>query len=454
MAVADSKNAAAPAGGGVGRLVRLARKELRESLRDRRTILTLVLMPLLLYPLLSIAFRLFFLSHLGTTRAPEYRIGLLSEEDGKLLLKYLMLANEADEAPDQAAALATEPSEAKPQPKLDFRFAETPEQLENAVRNGEIHVGIRLSPNSRREIRFDRSLALDGELLYAEGSLLGKEALEYLESRFAAANARFLDVRLHLLRVRQRPVPVQLTRVFLPDTEHKNTISLTAVVPLILILMTITGAVYPAIDLTAGERERGTLEILVAAPIPRLGLLFAKYVTVVTVALLTALVNLGMMLVTMYLSGVGPLLFGESGLPVLLVLQVFGLLLLFAAFFSAVLLTLTSFARSFKEAQAYLIPLMLLSLVPGVLGVMPGLPLSGTLAVVPLLNIVLLARDLFVGRADPGMAALVLLSTFLYALAALAVAAQLFGAEGVLYNEHRGWFDFLRRRPKQGQGKS
>ncbi len=441
MAVAESRNAAAA--GGIGRLVRLARKELRESLRDRRTILTLVLMPLLLYTLLSIAFRLYFLSNLGTGQAPEYRIGLLSKEDGNLWTSYLAFA---DGAPALDAAAANEASEVKPPPMLSYFLFDTPEELENAVRNSQVHVGIRLHPSPRREIRLDRSLAVDGELLYAEGSLASRDALEYLESQCAAANARFLEVRLNFLRVRQRPVPVQLSRVLIPDTERKHTISLTAVVPLILILMTITGAVYPAIDLTAGERERGTLEILIAAPIPRLGLLFAKYVTVVTVALLTALVNLGMMTATLYLSGAGPLLFGDRGLPVTLVLQVFGLLLLFAAFFSAVLLTLTSFARSFKEAQAYLIPLMLLALVPGVLGVMPGLPLTGTLAVVPLLNIVLLARDLFMGKADPLLAATVLLSTFLYALAALAVAAQLFGAEGVLYSEHRGWFDFLRRR--------
>ena len=71
------------------------------------------------------------------------------------------------------------------------------------------------------------------------------------------------------------------------------------------------------------------------------------------------------MVTTVLLSGLGPLLFREGGLTPLLALQIFGLLLLFAAFFSAVLLALTSFARSFKEAQAYLIPLMLASLGPG-----------------------------------------------------------------------------------------
>src|SRR5262249_57770367 len=87
----------------------------------------------------------------------------------------------------------------------------------------------------------------------------------------------------------QRGAPVELVRTPLTSTGQKYSLSLAAVVPLILILMTITGAVYPAIDLTAGERERGTLEILIAAPIPRLSLLLPKSVAGVAVAFLTAL---------------------------------------------------------------------------------------------------------------------------------------------------------------------
>ena len=68
---------------------------------------------------------------------------------------------------------------------------------------------------------------------------------------------------------------------------------------MILILMTVTGAVYPAIDLTAGERERGTLEMLMASPVSRLKLLLAKYAAVVVVAVLTALVNLVAMGITL-----------------------------------------------------------------------------------------------------------------------------------------------------------
>jgi ABC-2 type transport system permease protein/sodium transport system permease protein len=217
-----------------------------------------------------------------------------------------------------------------------------------------------------------------------------------------------------------------------------------------LLMMTITGAVYPAIDLTAGERERGTLEILVAAPIPRIGVLFAKYVAVLAVALLTAAANLLTMTITLSVSGLGRLLFGEAGISPGVVAAVFGLLLLFAAFFSAVLLVITSSARSFKEAQAYLIPLMLVSLAPGMLSLMPGLKLSGLLLVTPLANIVILGRDLFAMKASGGAALIVVASTLLYAGAAIGLAARIFGAESVLYSSQPGWSELFRR-PRESQ---
>src|SRR5258707_12246290 len=81
----------------------------------------------------------------------------------------------------------------------------------------------------------------------------------------------------------------------------------------------------------------------------------------------------------------------------------------------------------------------------GVVAMMAGLKLTAVLAVLPLVNIVLLARDLFQGGADPFFAALVVTTTLLYALAALALAARVFGAESVLYSEQSGWSDLLRR---------
>jgi len=118
---------------------------------------------------------------------------------------------------------------------------------------------------------------------------------------------------------------------------------------------------------------------------------------------------------------------------------------LFAAFFSAVLLVFTSFARSFKEAQAYLIPLMLVSIAPGILSMIPGIELGWLLSVTPLINIVLLARDVFEQTADPTDTFVVVTSTIMYALGAIAVAGRIFGTDAILYGSPGTWSDLFRR---------
>ena len=173
----------------------------------------------------------------------------------------------------------------------------------------------------------------------------------------------------------------------------------------------------------------------------------AKYVAVLTVALLTALVNLAGMTITAHSTGLAASLFG-GGMSFEVVLKVLLLLGLFAAFFSAILLALTSCARSFKEAQAYIIPLMLVCLVPGVLCLMPGLEFKGWMAVTPLVNIVMLARDLLEGSAVSSLAVAAVCSTILYIVAAIALAARIFGTDAILYGSQATWSDLVRRPPE------
>lgn len=474
-----------------GRWSRLCLKELRETLRDRRTLITLVLMPLLVYPILSMVFQRSLISNFagGDQRvligvrdeatADFMRNNLLlgdrylaTKRERSLpdLLRSLQDGNRREEfsngtAPESTGSRPT-PSTAPPSAQNGDREAgesasmtkgsvmsDSPDgevgpsqqspavslpglggggvtidqivfvqhdDLRQHVREQKIDLGI-LGPEQSESGRL--------ELIHREGSINSRQALRFVEERLIALNELILRDRIR--KMGRRP-----NLAFRPErdtvTVPVRDTTLSTIVPMILILMTVTGAVYPAIDLTAGERERGTLEMLMASPVSRLKLLLAKYVAVVTVAFLTALVNLTAMTITLQSTGLGRVLFGESGLGFVRVAQILALLVLFAAFFSAVLLALTSFARSFKEAQAYLIPLMLLSLGPGVVSLLPGLQLQGVLAITPVSNIVLLARDLCGGGVNPLMAAVAVLSTCLYTLAAIGVAARIFGTDAVM----------------------
>lgn len=409
-----------------GRLWRLCRKELRETLRDRRTILTLVMMPLLLYPLLSMTLQRFLLSTSAGDGSTAYRIAVASEREGHFL-----------------RALIDDPLSQPP--------AEIQQASDAQLARFEILSHDRFSPEQTL-----RSRLVDVAAFIQPGDPPNVELVADSSQAASLAARRILVERIQWLKLAQAQRAIERLAPELPagapavslrtiGTESGGS-TLATLVPLILVLMTITGAVYPAIDLTAGERERGTIEALIASPVPRGQVLFAKYVAVVTVALLTAVVNLVAMLITLQAGGLMQLLTGGSEvIPWFSLLQILGLLVLFSGFFAAVLLCLTSFAKSFKEAQAYLIPLMLLALAPGVLSLLPGVYLTPTLAVVPLVNIILLARELLSGVVDPVAAAAALISTVVYAAAALGIAARLFGSDAILRGSERSAGSLLRR---------
>lgn len=450
----DDQFPVTPLSGTPGRLFRLIQKELTEILGDRRTIITLFLMPILLYPLLSIAFQQFLLASTMHQKANEQIIlGFASAKEHKQFIELLSFFGEKEGAEGRTpenGGLAWREVLAPFQPMItsDFMMKLQRGQIDVAISSTNAEIPSRAQSNLPEGLKKNWKLMyLTNSLRSVKGSQRLAEILDHINN-----NNRFIALGQ---RIVIRPIPpegvaVAFRSISVEPEEKQADFPLATLVPLVLILMTITGAVYPAIDLTAGERERGTLEILVAAPVPRMGLLFAKYISVLTVAVLTALVNLTMMTVTVEVTGLSKMLFGEEGLSILQIVQVFGLLLLFAMFFSGALLAITSFARSFKEAQAYLIPLMLVSLAPGVAGMIPGLKLSPSLSLVPLLNTVLLGRDLLEGTASVTYAMIVVVCTLVYTAATISLAAEIFGSEDVLYNDQTGLSDMIRR-PRRSQ---
>ena len=413
-------------------LRRLTLKELRESLRDRRTTATLLLMPILLYPVLSLAFQRFLTASVRTNSQTSYRIGIDDQEAGEKLKRSL---EEFEVIRSRA-----EKRERK-QPLIDwFVIAD----LEEAVRRYEVDLGVKVALSEKTERSTEGPVRFT--LFYCPTSARSEATRRVVEDSLRWMDEFYLRRQLRELKVPdQVPYQVILTQLTARETAQS---SLASLIPLILLLMTVTGAVYPAIDTTAGERERGTLEVLMASPVPRLALLFAKFGAVWTVAILTAAVNLAAMTITLSLTGMSTLLFGEQGLTFRVIVETFALLMLFAAFFSAALLALTSAARSFKEAQAYLIPLMLVALAPGLMSLSSDLTLNKFTAMVPLLGDVLLARDLFQKNLQPLTTVMVVVSTLVYAGLSLWAAARIFGTDAVLYGGESGWSDLVQRPEK------
>ena len=418
-------------------------KELRETLRDRRTIITLLAMPLLMYPLLGLGMRFLAVQQLAK-KSPVFLIAVETAAEAHWLKETLKAAQPLLDEDESADGAKKESADENP-PKLDFLAPDHPEtfNLRESVASADADIGVRIRTSGSSEsgsYPFTRI-----EIIQREGHLNGRNAADYIGDRLRLLSASTVT---QWARARDPgfQIPLQESREIVKSEGRPSAIL--GLLPLILLLMTVTGGVYPAIDLTAGERERDTLETLMALPVPKFRLLFAKYVAVVSVTLLTGLMNLLAMTVTVFALQLESTLFGETGLTISLALRLCLVLASFACFYSAVLLMLTSSARSFKEAQALLIPLLLLSLAPGLVIMLPGWHLTHGTAVVPVVNMLLMAREVLEGTATllPSIAAVV--STILYAAAALGFAARVFGTDAASVGS-RGRLNELLSRPAE-----
>jgi len=435
-----------------GRLWRMCVKELRETLRDRRTIFTLVMMPLLVYPVLSLALQRLILNSVSNDRTERILVGVPSEMDFKVLGQavseskrrvesdsYRSFRYSVNESPATNPKL---PLTSKTSSASEWDATVIEDSLQEALESGQIDMAISVS----RRINSDSNAVSGSNFLfsvtYRENDSRSEFALSELRKLIQTINEHEAS-ELRIAKGMSRGAPFEVIASAIAGT---NSIAsgLSSVIPLVLVLMTITGAVYPAIDLTAGERERGTMEALIATPVPRFALLFSKYIAVLTVAILTAIANLTAMFVTLRFSGLAEVLLGDQGFSLVSVIAVFPLLVVFASFFSAILLALCSVAKSFKEAQAYLIPVIILAMGPGILSLLPSVQLTGTMAALPLINMILMARECLSGTLEliPGIIAIC--TTLCYAVIAMAIAAQLFGRHAVPQNSEVSWRSWLR----------
>jgi ABC-type Na+ efflux pump, permease component len=357
-------------------------KELRESLRDRRTLAVMILFPLVVYPLLSLLAAQVAVSRDKTREARPSLVAVLGPAGMR----------------DELAAQIRE------RPKL-LTLVERGSRADVAAGRLDGLVQLADAGASRAEIVYDA----------------GRE-----ESREAAE--RLSDVIASVLPEGCAP-RFLLEKHSLAPAAGVGGYLLSKVLPLLVVLMVLLGAFYPAIDVTAGERERGTLETILSSPIQRFDLLLGKVLAVTALAALTGLLNLASMSVT--LIQVMRLADPGSALPVpwTRAAAASAVVLPSAFLFASLFVAVGAVARGFKEAQHLLTPVYFLSIAPAVAGAVGEYQLAGLAAFIPCMNVTLLARELLLGHAPWPGALAALASTVACGCAALAVAARIYGSE-------------------------
>ncbi len=210
-------------------------------------------------------------------------------------------------------------------------------------------------------------------------------------------------------------------------------------IPYFFMIFCLIGCMYPAIDLAAGEKERGTLETLLVSAASRLDIYIGKFLAVALsgfISAVSAIIGLAIAANLIgadagsgsaELSGISDLLNGMiEPKSVILLLSI---LLPLNVFFAAITLMLSIYAKSFKEAQSMITPLMIVIVFPAILGMLPGVRLDNLTALIPILNVSLAAKEVISGNVETIPMVITLLSLFVYAFIALIISVRFFNNE-------------------------
>lgn len=453
-------------------------RELRDQLRDRRTLFMIAVLPLLLYPVLGIGVLQFALgfsdqkSIIGIERGPRHTSDFPEEPAPAISyhLAWLTIVPQPGSGPEIAAAaaalaqaetwvprypllfrngklsLAPGPNRALVkylENKIKFVFL-NPDDSTDALENRNVHLIARAGPDFyaalwRGEFQ-DRD---DGPALKIVGDLD--------DDRFRQAKQRLvplLDIwkkDLKAVRFAHARLPPRFDEPFVlqeppPTKQGGGTDSLLDLVirifPFMLVMWSLAGALYPAVDLCAGEKERGTMETLLISPAGREEIVLGKFLTIWVFSGGTALLNLVSMGLTTW-QFANQLPFGS--LPLMSLAWCLVLLLPLSAFFSAICLAVGAYARSSKEGQYYLMPLFLITMPLIFLTLAPGVKLSPFYSLVPVTGAALLMQELMTaGSLDkvPWLYFIpVLAPIVLYSILALRWAIDQFQREEVLFRE-------------------
>lgn len=376
-------------------------KELRETLRDRRTLFMMIVIPTLLYPGIMVVLEQ--LTLFGQRRLSEKPAAVAVKGADAGLAQILVRDSAIRILPPESATVAVVRRRGAEAAIVVTRH---PGSMDSAR--------VLYDPSNERSQRA-RDVAGVALRRWSDTLLAGRLAERGLPADFA------------------RPVAVADSSV--ATAQETGAYALGRFLPVLLILMTLLGAFYPAIDLAAGEKERGTLETLLTAPVPAREIVAGKFAAVALIGMAAAAANLLSMLLT-FQSGVFKFARAahvQFALPWSTALLVMVGLVPLAVLFAALFLGIAVRSQSFKEAQNALTPVQLASTLPILVITLPGIEFNAALAAVPVVGIAMMFRELMSGSARLIPSLVAFGTTILYAGLALHFAARAFGREDVLF---------------------
>ncbi len=391
-------------------------KELRDSLRDRRTLISMIVIPTFVMPALIIGAGKIASTVVTKARAEIPRIMIIGGRDSPGIRAEIVKTGK-------------------------FRIEDASPDWKTLISDKRIRAAVEIPPGFEKDLETGSAPAIT--LYNYQGELKSSLAEEELGNFFTGLRSR-TTARL----LSARGVPAAFARPF--EVEHANVAPpekvggnlLGGIVPYFIVIICLMGAMYPAMEVTAGEKERGTMETLLCSPVHRTYIVLGKFLMVLTgslTAVILSIISLGGSVVLAGMA-VGPGLggtpsqgHGSMTIDPMGIVGVLAMVLPVSVLFSALVFSISLFAKSIKEASSYLTPLAFIIILPCSVGLIPGIELSYRLAFFPIVNISLVCKEMLSGVWHWGYIAVIFGSTALYAGVALAGAVWMFRREDVIF---------------------
>ena len=387
-------------------------KELKDMLRDRKTVFFMILFPLILIPVMMISVPKLFSDAEKKEQEKQLNVVLFGTEYSQELTAHFQSAE------NMIISMETDTT-----------------GMEKRLSNEVIDVAIVISNDFQSDINSMTPARIEVYHQSTDDMDVTKKKIRAILNTYSDS---IIQKRFEMLQLKEEIVhPLDIS--FENFASPREIIGKMAggFLPYIFVLFCFMGAMYPALDLGAGEKERGTLETLLVSPASRMEILMGKFGVVTLSGLASAVFGLLGIFVGITQTGSNEAskvieVLSEIIQPETIVL-VLTLIIPIAVLFSALLLSISIYAKTFKEAQSIIGPLNILFFVPVIVGLVPGIKLDIYTALVPILNISLATKEVIAGTINGWLLVEVYAVMFILAFASIFFAAKWFNKEHVIF---------------------
>ncbi len=359
-------------------IVSIFKKELIDVLRDRRTLMFMVVIPILITPLLII----------GSIKFQEYQ----NKKSEEKILKIAYINESEDSLTKQLLS---------DQKGVKIIEGVPIDSIESYIKSDSLQGGLYLGKGFLKKIKTNSSG--DVKIYYKSSDLMSKSkkriqaALDIYKEKIIAERLKQLNVNGQILE------PITITNIDMATAKETMGKAIGGFIPYVLVMFIFLGAMYPAIDLGAGEKERGSLETLLSSPATKFEITMGKLLVVSLTGIVSGLVSVLGISSSLFFIDKIPVQIQETILELINPFMIFSIIILMipiAIFFASMLLSISFYARSFKEAQSLMGPLNMVIIVPLFLSLGPGMEMDHATALMPLINVGLLTKEILAGSVE------------------------------------------------------